>query len=244
MRQSTTLRPFFTFFGGKYRAAKHYPTPTRDRIVEPFAGAAGYSLRYYDRKVRINDADPVIAGTWDYLVRVSEEEILRLPLYDGTWETTEDLPLPQEARWLIGWWLNKGTTAPGKRPSAWVRNTAPEDIGENYWGPGIRSRIARQLQHIRHWEVSCGSYEDMPDEDATWFIDPPYEVAGSYVYRDIDFPFLGDWCRSRSGQVMVCENVGATWLPFVPYREIKATAGRYRSGVSKEALWMPDFDLL
>ena len=63
-------------------------------------------------------------------------------------------------------------------------------------------------------------------------------------YRDIDFPALGEWCRTRSGQVMVCENVGATWLPFTPFRDIKGTAGRGRTGVSKEALWMPDIDLL
>lgn len=238
------LRPFFTFFGGKYRAAKHYPAPVHETIVEPFSGAAGYSLRYFDRDVHINDADPVIAGTWEYLTKVSSEEVLRLPLWDGSWETTEDLALPQEARWLIGWWLNKGTTAPGKRPSAWVRNTPPDEVGENYWGPGVRARIARQVDSIRHWTVTHGSYEDLPDREATWFIDPPYEIAGSYVHRTIDFPALGEWCRTRSGQVMVCENVGATWLPFTPFRDIKGTAGRKRTGVSKEALWMPDMDLL
>lgn len=238
------LRPFFTFFGGKYRAAKRYPAPAHDTIVEPFAGAAGYSLRYFDRDVHINDADPVIAGTWEYLTKVSPGEVLRLPLWDGSWETTEDLNLPQEARWLVGWWLNKGTTAPGKRPSAWVRNTPVDRIGENYWGPGVRARIARQVESIRHWTVTHGSYEDLPDREATWFIDPPYEIAGSYKYRDIDFPSLGDWCRTRSGQVMVCENVGAEWLPFTPFLDIKGTAGHKRTGVSKEALWMPDMDIL
>jgi hypothetical protein len=46
------LRPFFGYYGGKWRdAVKHYPPPEHTRIVEPFAASAGYSLRYPDRKV-------------------------------------------------------------------------------------------------------------------------------------------------------------------------------------------------
>ncbi len=37
----TDLKPFFCYFGGKWRAAPHYPTPKHAEIVEPFAGAAG-----------------------------------------------------------------------------------------------------------------------------------------------------------------------------------------------------------
>ena len=34
-----TLRPFFSYYGGKWRSAvKHYPAPEFDQIVEPFAG--------------------------------------------------------------------------------------------------------------------------------------------------------------------------------------------------------------
>jgi hypothetical protein len=33
------LRPFFGFYGGKWRdALKHYPPPEHDTIIEPFAG--------------------------------------------------------------------------------------------------------------------------------------------------------------------------------------------------------------
>ena len=108
-----TLRPFFTYYGGKYRAASRYPKPRPGSvIVEPFAGAAGYSVRNYHPTTRVvlNDLDERVAATWMYLTRVTSEEIMRLPLYDGTWETVEDLTdLCQEQRWLIGWHLNKGT---------------------------------------------------------------------------------------------------------------------------------------
>ena len=36
--------PLFCYFGSKYRAAPHYPKPLYPHIIEPFAGAAGYSL--------------------------------------------------------------------------------------------------------------------------------------------------------------------------------------------------------
>ena len=44
--QVTRLRPFFCYYGGKWRAAPKYPPPEHDTIVEPFAGAAGYATRY------------------------------------------------------------------------------------------------------------------------------------------------------------------------------------------------------
>ncbi len=34
------MMPFFTYFGGKWRGAKHYPEPKHSHIIEPFAGSA------------------------------------------------------------------------------------------------------------------------------------------------------------------------------------------------------------
>lgn len=244
-RYTKALRPFFTYFGGKWRAAKHYPEPSGRVLIEPFAGAAGYSLRYPDRNVILNDLSDEVAGTWDYIINAPESEIMSLPLYDGTWSTVNDLALPQEARWLIGWWLNKGTVRPSQSPSKWVRDA--ETMGENYWGAGVRARIAGQQQYIRHWTVACGDYRDLPDIDATWFIDPPYAAAGK-DYRHgssgIDFQALGEWCQQREGQVIVCENDGADWLPFRPFKSIKGTEGRSRSGVSMEVIWTNDRPLV
>ena len=234
----TTLRPFFTYFGGKWRAAKHYPAPAHATIIEPFAGAAGYALRHPSRNAILNDLDPVIAGTWDYIIRAPESEILALPLYDGTWETTDDLNLPQEARWLIGWWLNKGAARPCKKPSKWVRDM--KTLGENAWGEGVRARIASQQRHVRHWIVTNRDYSALSNMEAAWFVDPPYAEAGrAYKHgaQGIDFSALADWCRSRNGQAVVCENFGADWLPFREFRDIKGTAGAHRSGVSKEVIW-------
>lgn len=49
------LKPFFTFYGGKWRAAPHYAPPEFATIVEPFAGAAGYSVRHHTKRGERND---------------------------------------------------------------------------------------------------------------------------------------------------------------------------------------------
>jgi site-specific DNA-adenine methylase len=231
----TTLKPFFTYFGGKWRAAKHYPQPRYDAIIEPFAGAAGYALRYPTRQVTLIDRNEKIAAIWQYLVRVSESEIRSLPL---TFATVDDLvEVPQEARWLIGFWLNKGCAAPRKTPSRWMRQGMH---ATSFWGEAIRARIAAQIGSIRHWRVIHGSYDDAPSAEATWFVDPPYEKAGhnyAHPLRDDEYAKLAAWCRSRQGQVLVCEAGGATWLPFQSFRSIKANQSSRGGKKSVEVLW-------
>lgn len=227
------LRPFFSYYGGKWRDAPNYPPPEHPTIVEPFAGSAGYSLRYPARRVVLCDLDPVIVGLWRYLIRVSPSEVLAIPdVPEGG--TVDDLPVCQEARWLVGFWLNKGTAAPCKSPSAWMRKGTH---ATSFWGARIRRMIASQVDAIRHWHVSECTYADCPEVGpATWFVDPPYQGAGVH-YRcssaDVDFGHLAAWCRSRTGQVIVCENFGATWLPFWRHGAKKA-----RDGQSEEAIWL------
>ena len=55
------------------------------------------------------------------------------------------------------------------------------------------------------------------------------------------FAALGDWCMSLPGQAIVCENEGATWLPFEPFRIIKGNEGGNGGKRSAEAIWLsPD----
>lgn len=244
-----SLRPFFTFYGGKWRAAPFYAKPEHDTIIEPFAGSAGYAMRYPRLKVILVERDPLVAATWRYLLRVSPEEVISLPdLQEG--QSVDDLFVCQEARLLIGWWLNGGSAQPKKRPGAWMRRQI-ENGGHGWttgggqlsWGARVRERIAGQLSQISHWTLVEGSYESAPERAATWFVDPPYRKAGKH-YRfgpdQIDYPGLGRWCASRPGQVIVCENVGADWLPFRPWRYIKASAAKHGGKISHEAIWTND----
>ncbi len=239
---TTALKPFFTFYGGKWRAARFYPPPNHGTIIEPFAGSAGYSLRYPDRKVWLVDLDIKIVATWRYLIGVSSKEILALPDI-GLDQTIDDLSVCEEAKLLIGWWLNKGSAQPKRSPSSNMRKSLrgenPRDPPSGWWGSKIRERIASQLDQIRHWNLIEGDYTSAPNVDATWFIDPPYSKAGKhYTHSSIDYTALSTWCQSRPGTVIACENVGATWLPFKPWRKIKANESKGGGKVSHEAIWI------
>ncbi|MFL5356312.1 hypothetical protein [Archangium sp.] len=234
------LRPFFGYYGGKWRdALKHYPRPRFDTIVEPFAGSAGYALRYADRRVVLCEIDPIIAGVWQYLISVKPKEILSIPdlPLDGS---VDDLKISQEAKWLVGFWLNRGAANPRKKPSKWMRDRIRPG---SFWGQRVRETIASQVDAIRHWRVYNCSYADCPMlGPATWFVDPPYEKAGKH-YRfgsdGLDYSALALWCRSRSGEAIVCENEGATWLPFRELADVKTTRSGHRS---KEMIWMRSFE--
>jgi len=233
------LRPFFSYYGGKWRdALKLYPAPLHSTIIEPFAGSAGYSLRYANKKVVLYEIDPVLVAVWQYLIKVKSSEIRGLPdlPHNGT---TDDLKIAQEARWLIGLWLNRGTSSPRKSPSKWMRDGIRPG---SFWGNRVRNTIASQVESIRHWEVHNSGYVECIDrKDTTWFIDPPYQVAGRH-YRFgsevIDYEVLGEWCRGRSGQVIVCESEGASWLPFRKLGSTKTTRAAHRSS---EVYWLDTF---
>lgn len=233
----STLQPFFTYFGGKWRAAHHYPAPRYRTIMEPFAGAAGYSVRYPDHDVVLVERDPTIAALWRYLISVDPAEVLALPL---AVTTTDALDVPAPARTLIGFWLNKGCSAPCKQPSAWMRSGIRPD---SFWGETIRARIAAQVTRIRHWRVVEGTYADAPDVEATWYVDPPYIKAGTnyrYGARLLDYTALAQWCRTRRGQTIVCEADGAAWLPFRAFRTIKASEAKSGGKTSAEVVWLSD----
>jgi 16S rRNA G966 N2-methylase RsmD len=114
---------------------------------------------------------------------------------------------------------------------------------KSFWSYEIRERIANQVAQIKHWQImpSGNQYFNAPDTPATWFIDPPYNNKAGRAYKHsskfIDYTNLSDWCRKREGQVMVCENEGANWLPFKPFISIKANESKTGGKISKESLW-------
>jgi len=227
------LYPFFCYYGGKWRVGKRYPAPTKKTIIEPFAGAAGYSIRHHNLDVKLYDVDETICGLWDYLIKSSETEIRNLPTEV---KHVDDHKIPQEAKWLIGFWLNKGTTRPNPTPSSWMRSGLRPN---SFWGEAIKERIATQVKEIKHWEIHNSSYENCPDVDATWFVDPPYmgDCGRYYRHRLDEYEKLAKWCQSRQGQTIVCERKGADWLPFKPFAKIKSTPGSRGKSYSSEVIW-------
>lgn len=219
------MRPFFPYYGSMWNRARHYPAPQHDLVVEPFAGSAGYSLFYDCRRVNLFDLDPIVCGVWDYLLTAEAKEIKALPDLPEVGDSVDNYAIPQEAKWLIGFWLNRGSAQPKKSRTAYSART---DRAQLNWSPRAKERIVSQLPLIEEgWTITQGSYERAPDEKATWLIDAPYADKGKhYRFPLTDFERLATWARCRSGLVIVCEQNGADWLPFQPLGSFKSTRGR------------------
>lgn len=232
----------FYYYGGKRRLAKFYPPPGHDVIVEPFAGSAAYALRHLDPSTRVREVKRVIlvekdrrvVDMWERLLAMDPAELLKLPIPKAG-ERTDDFLLMTAAC----------SNRIARTESMIVTTRMPDAIERMF------RRIASALPHAKgRVEVIHGDYTQAPDVEATWFIDPPYQVNGraqagtdrpqgmGYA-RDcdsstIDYAALAAWCRTRQGQVIVCEQAGATWLPFEHLRWARDSIGNKAA----EVVWL------
>jgi 16S rRNA G966 N2-methylase RsmD len=129
----------------------------------------------------------------------------------------------------MGFLCGKGLEAPRDKATARATTLKPNNI--NYQ----LKFIASNLENIKHWKIQHGDYSEIENQEATWFIDPPYQ-SGGYVYvasnKDWDYSKLSKWCTSRYGQIIVCENTKADWLPFYPLRNLHGSIHK-----TTEAIW-------
>jgi hypothetical protein len=225
----------FAYFGAKHGLASKYPRPKFPLIVEPFAGAAGYSS-YHARRTHgqyqavLNDLDILVVETWRRLQTMTSADLDEIDRALAEDERTDDMIL----KGLSGGhdWRPTSRKITGRMKKDW---------------PWVRSRIEATLPFIRDWEIIHGDYRDLPNVEATWFIDPPYQSiehdkAAGAVYNvsnaGLDFAELAEWCQSRRGQVIVCEQSPASWLPFSPI----GTQSNASATVERrtEVVWMSD----
>lgn len=218
----------WSYYGAKTNIVKLYPKPKHDKIIEPFAGSARYALEYFEKEVLLVDKYEPIIIIWKWLQQCSPKDILDLPRIKAG-ENINKIKFDCEAaRLFMGYCIGFGFTTP--------RDTATPRLGNrpnqlNY----TLNRIAKSLFKIKHWQFSCDSYENVVNEKATWFIDPPYQHGGHAYARNnkkINFPHLAQWSRSRLGQVIVCENTKADWMDFKPF-----VVQNVRTGKHSEAIW-------
>lgn len=199
----------WSYYGSKNRIVKYYPKPVFNKIIEPFAGAAYYSLRYFENDVILIDKNPVIINIWNYLQQCSLKDITSLPILPaGEKLKRENFDCDGQFN-LMRFLICQASYSGNNVVSKW---------GALRLSANIR-RVAAHLFKIKHWNFIHGSYEDLENVNATWFIDPPYTFGGhKYLMsnKKIDFNNLSEYCLDRKGQVIVCENTKADWLPFVP----------------------------
>lgn len=216
----------WSYYGSKTTIVKHYPKPAHNLIVEPFAGSAKYALEYFENDVLILDKNPEIIDIWKYLQVASEGDIKNLPsLPRGARINRDNFDCAGQfmlMRYLIVQGSFRGNNIVSKWGALRFENN--------------KRNVLKHLHKIKHWNILHGSYEDLPNGVATWFIDPPYFIGGhkyKMSNRHIDYQKLAIWSKQREGQVIVCENHHAEWLPFQPL------VNHYGSkGIQKEMIYL------
>ncbi len=221
----------WSYYGSKKQFIDNYPPPKFDKIIEPFVGAGPYALKYWDRDIIIMDKYDVIYRIWKWLQECEISDIEKLPHSMEPNDSLNNYVFDcQEAKFLMGFIIAKGVERPRHKPTERATIQRPNTINFTL------SKIKNNLHKIKHWTILNGSYEDIENQDATWFIDPPYQFGGyAYVENNINFKHLAGWSIERKGQVIVCENTKATWLNFKPMMNNKGT---HRT--TTEAIWSND----
>jgi site-specific DNA-adenine methylase len=233
------LRSAFSFYGSKSRVLDFYPAPRHGLIVEPFAGGATYSLRHGEgRDVWINDLDPKVFAMWKFIQSAEcPEWAERLPgeLPSGTIISERFSDVPAGLMSILQAEANQGTQG-----SRGVHDQVTS-MGAKCW-PRLRRKLEWAHARCQGWTITNLPYAQVnpaPWPPSTWFIDPPYDNTAGRRYREqvVDYGALAQWCLSRRGQTIVCENVGATWLPFEPLVERRGIRSRYQRSTASEAIW-------
>ena len=194
----------FSYFGSKSKLVDLYPKPQHSKIIEPFAGSARYSLKYWQNDITIVDMYDKVINLWKYLQQANEKDILGLPNIGNKVKLDTIENISDEERSLIYFCSARGNGYVGSVSGNF-----------NNWEKD-KQRIASDLHKIKHWNIILGNYKDIENIEATWFIDPPYQYVTrrNYKHSDIDYNYLSEYCKTRNGQVIVCENDKADWLPF------------------------------
>lgn len=202
----------WSYYGAKTKLVHHYPTPKEDLIIEPFAGSARYALEYWERDVLLVDKYDVVVKLWEWLQQCSPKDILSLPIPKVGDKIKRDDFDCDEQFWLMGFSIANGTSSPQQSVSKF-------GVSSEYYFKHKIEKYVSHLPKIKHWEIIQGSFEDIPNQKATWYVDPPYQFGGERYKesnKKIDFEKLGKWCESREGQVIICENTKADWMDFKP----------------------------
>lgn len=205
----------WSYYGSKSKVVDYYPKPVYRKIIEPFAGSARYSLKYWENDIVLVDKYEVVIRIWKWLQKCSPTDISGLPkLKPG--DDLRAFGLSDDERLFLGFVVNRGVSTPKNILTKWASNLYEKDL----------HRISSNLYKIKHWEIRLGNFWDIPNQEATWFIDPPYQFGGEHYAHNnssINFYELSVWCKSRQGQSIVCENSKADWMDFRPMKKMKGT---------------------
>lgn len=231
--------PLFKWFGSKWEASRHYPPPRYHKIIEPFAGGAGYSLRHYKRQVLLAESNTLVYRLWDWFINTATAELIReIPINIPEGTDIRTMGLTEGQALLLKHWQRTNNVGECWTVSAWGN-------GPGQWSRSTRDRIAAEFYLIKHWKlVSRYADETMLIKErqsvCTWFIDPPYQYNYNYRLPVPSYRILAEQIQENcKGQVIVCEarcpktDAIPDWLPFTEFRS-RITS---RRGYSKEVVY-------
>ena len=235
---------FFSWYGSKWMNARRFGEPERNILIEPFAGSACYATFWEHPLVKLYDIDENICELWDFLINCSDDDIRKIPDYFADDDAYKNLPRKQKL--LCGFWVGFARAKPANHPSPWYYKNRPiAHRNARTWGSRAKGIIIKQKPFIRDWSIDLLSYDKIPNCDAHWFVDPPYNNKAGSAYthncKAIDYAHLAKWCKEREGAVQVCENAGADWLPFQSIAST-STASSKPNKVSEEVYWEQGID--
>jgi len=208
----------FHYYGTKRNLASAYPPPDYPLIIEPFAGSAAYAVHHLrinpGLRARLFEKNPRVFDVWQRILTMTPADVLALPApRSGEW-TRDFLYMTTE-------YSNAIAHCRGVTITPRMEASIPRMLKEMAWTLRlVQGRV----------DIVLGDYRDAGDTEATWFIDPPYQTSdkeertakgngyGDYSADKLNFDQLRDWSQSRPGQIIVAEQHGADWLPFVPLR--------------------------
>jgi site-specific DNA-adenine methylase len=215
----------WSYYGSKSKLVDLYPPPKFDKLIEPFAGSARYALKWFDRDVLLVDMYANVVDTWNWLKKCSKKDILGLPkLKKG--DDIRNMNLSNEEFIFLSFACSAGSATPRYSVSRFGEQNAKT----------LYKNVSDNLFKIKHWNIKQGSYEDLENIEATWYIDPPYQFGGheyKFSNKNINFEELAFFCKERKGQTIVCENTKADWLDFKPMKDFIGT----QKLKTTEAIW-------
>lgn len=212
------------------------------------------------KKVLGYDSDEELISVWRWIRNASPEELLKTPQPSIEGEDIRELcsaaGYPHAAAvWIrmnqrVGRNTNWGASiwgSPVLRYEDFLKKGIEQErvigwLNNGMWGEQFKIRTLAHRFKWETWKFFARDYRDIPNIEATWFIDPPYQHQGK-IYQggsseDIDYQELADWCKSRKGQVIVCEDSQADWLPFEDFgRNTTRTQAKKPGARHREVIW-------
>jgi len=231
-------RTAFSYYGGKGMIVNRYPAPKHKTIIEPFAGGAAYSLKYYKHDVVLNDLNQKTYGVWKFITNlVNYKFIKKIPVEVKKGDTIDNITkgkgFPSGLIYLLRSACNVGTF--GAKNCNQITK-----IGAEKWKHNTIDKLKFWMPKLCHWKITNKDYISMENVEATWFVDPPYNNDSGKIYKTniVNYSELSKWCLSRKGFIVVCEDYGANWLPFIKTKKAPGLQSKHRSTKRIEGVYV------